>query len=113
VEDWHVIVVAWIDGGDSSFTHQYAENSLNRITTTFTLDGAVLSSTHTAIKRFLDPGEGLEAAYFFQEGRIMSPDELTVGEHQLAYAAFEDGQLFDQDSITFFIDAANTGTCQA
>jgi hypothetical protein len=41
----------------------------------------------------------------------MSPDDLSVGQHQLAFTASEDGQLVEQDTITFFVDAPNTGAC--
>jgi hypothetical protein len=112
-EDWHVILVAFIDGGDSSFGHQQARAALDPVAISFTLDGAPLDTTRTPIKPFLDPQAfDLERAWYFQEGRIMSPDDLSVGQHELS-ARFTDPNsgLDESDGITFFIDAAGTGAC--
>ena len=117
-EDWHVILVAEIWGGDGSFSRQDAENELSQVTHTFTLDGTPISdTTRTAIRNFADPGPfaaqfGLvwDKAFFFQEGRVLSPAELSVGQHTLSYTAVSPaGQ--DQDGITFFIDPAGQGAC--
>src|SRR5215211_7969734 len=76
-EDWHVIVVAEIAGGDRSFSEQDAIAELSQITLTFTLFVSELpATTKTPIKRFGDPEsfvEGWEEAYFFQQGQLMSP----------------------------------------
>lgn len=113
-EDWHVILVAEIAGGDRSFTRQRAGEELDPVTVTFELDGAPLLETErTAIKRFGDPEhfvQGWEEAYFFQEGRVMAPDQLAVGGHTLSFTAVGPGWQ-DQDQITFFIDAAGEGAC--
>jgi hypothetical protein len=118
VEDWHVIVVAYISGGPGNFSHQDAANELDPITITFTLDGTQLvDTTRTPIHHFADPGPfaaqfGLvwDKGFFFQEGRVMSPDQLTVGQHSLSFTAVSPlGQ--DQDSMTFFIDPAGQGAC--
>src|SRR5215831_18703860 len=70
-EDWHVILIADIEGGDASFTHADADAIMNGLNVSFTLDGAPLPTTRTAIKRFLDPEAfGLQVAYYFQQGRI-------------------------------------------
>jgi hypothetical protein len=90
-EDWHVILIAWIDGGDASFGRQQAQANLDPVTNTFTLDGATLAMTRTPIKPALNPqGFGLERAWYFQEGRVMSPEDLSVGQHQLS-VRFTDG----------------------
>jgi hypothetical protein len=111
-EDWHVILIAWIDGGDASFGHQQAEASLDPVRNSFTLDGAPLETSRTPIKPMLDPQAfDLERAWYFQEGKVMSPNDLSVGQHQLS-VRFTDGDgLDDSDGITFFIDAAGTGAC--
>jgi hypothetical protein len=112
-EDWHVILIAWIDGGDASFGHQQAKASLDPVTNNFTLDGAALATTRTPIKPFNDSQAfDLERAWYFQEGKIMSPDDLSVGQHQLT-VRFTDptSGLDDSDGITFFIDASGTGAC--
>jgi hypothetical protein len=112
-EDWHVILVAFIDGGDSSFGHQQAKATLDPVAISFTLDGAPLETTRTPIKPFHNPQAfDLERAWYFQEGKIMSPDDLSVGQHELS-ARFTDptSGMDESDGITFFIDAAGTGAC--
>ena len=83
-EDRHVILVAFIDGGDASFDHQQARAVLDPVAISFTLDGAPLDTTRTPIKPFHDPQAfALEWAWYFQEGRIMSPDDLSVGQAEV------------------------------
>jgi hypothetical protein len=112
-EDWHVILVAFFDGGDASFGRQQARAVLDPVTISFTLDGAALATTRTPIKPFHDSQAfGLERAWYFQQGKIMSPDELSVGQHELAFRATDSTSGLDEsDGITFFIDAAGTGAC--
>ena len=112
-EDWHVILIADIEGGDASFKHDDAERFMNGLEISFTLDGNPLATTRTAIKRFLNPENfGLQVAYYFQQGQIMSPADLSVGSHQLEVTLVdESGQQSFQDGITFFVDAADTGAC--
>jgi hypothetical protein len=113
-EDWHVILVAFIDGGDASFDHQQAKAVLDPIEISFTLDGDPLEETRrTPIKPFIESQAfDLERAWYFQEGKIMSPEDLSVGQHELS-ARFVDPNsgLDESDGITFFIDAAGTGAC--
>lgn|SRR5215217_7597416 len=107
VEDWHVIVVAMITGGDRSFSEQDAIADLRQFTLAFTLDG----TERGPVKRFLDPTPfGLEEAYFFQQGALLSPSELSVGSHSVSYT--EDSPLGHyEDGITIFIDPAGEGGC--
>lgn len=113
VEDWHVILVAIVDGGDATFTHQDAQARLDPVTVSFTLDGVALPTTRTVIKPFLAPELfGLERTYAFQEGRIMAPSDLSVGSHQLvATIIFSPGEPPEVSEITFFVDAPGTGVC--
>jgi hypothetical protein len=105
-DDWHVILIADIEGGDASFQHEDAVTIMDSLAVTFTLDGAALPTTRTAIKRFLNPEPfGLDTAYYFQEGRIMSPAELAPGSHTLSVTISGLSETF-QDQITFFIDAS-------
>jgi hypothetical protein len=111
-EDWHVILIADIEGGDSSFTRQDAEQIMSTLTVRFVLDGNVLDTTRTAIKRFLNPGLfELQEAYYFQEGRIMSPEDLPVGGHVLRCEVTADGQVVFDNSIQFTVDAPGGGAC--
>jgi hypothetical protein len=111
--DWHVILVAEISGGDSSFSEQDAKNELDQVTLAFTLDGAVLPTKRTAIKRFLDPTSFVpewDKAYYFQQGRVMSLDELAVGSHSVSFTEVILGEE-SQDGITFFIDPEGESAC--
>ena len=111
VEDWHVIVVAMITGGDRSFSEQDAIADLSQFMLAFTLDGAELPTDRGPVKRFLDPAPfGFEGAYFFQRGALLSPSELSVGSHSVSYT--EDGPLgHHEDGITIFIDPAGEDGC--
>jgi hypothetical protein len=113
VEDWHIIVVAIVDGGDASFGYQDAEARLDPVMVSFTLDGVPLPTTRTVIKPFLAAELfGLERAYAFQEGRIMAPSDLSVGSHQLVSTiVFSPGEPPEVREITFFVDAPGTGAC--
>jgi hypothetical protein len=112
-DDWHVILIADFEGGDASFQHDDAARIMNGLQVSFTLDGAALPTTRTAIKRFLNPGQfGLQVAYYFQQGQIMSPADLSIGSHRLEVTMVDaSGQQSFQDGITFFIDAPGTGAC--
>jgi hypothetical protein len=111
-EDWHVILLSIFDGGDASYTQQDAEAVLGPITLAFTLDGAPLDTTRTTIKPFLNPEQfDLERAWYVQQGRVMSPTDLSVGSHQLAVSISEPGIPTVVLEITFFIDAPGTGAC--
>jgi hypothetical protein len=116
-EDWHVILVAWFDGGArDTFNRQRAEEIIAPVTISFTLDGEALETTRTPIKRLLNPPSafGFEEAWYFQQGKIMSPDALSVGQHELSVTFTntppgEEGS----DQITFFIDPAGSDACTA
>jgi hypothetical protein len=110
VEDWHVIMVTWVEGGDASFTRQEAESRLNSVMISLVLNGLPLATTRTKVVRYLHPEPPAVKAYAFSEGRIMAPTDLSVGSHTLAYTAtFPGGSEGSQ--ITFRIDAAGTGAC--
>ena len=83
------------------------------MTISFSLDGAPLPTTRTAIKPFLAADQfELEKAYAFQEGRIMAPTDLSVGSHHLvATISFPSGEPPFVLEITFFVDASGTGVC--
>jgi hypothetical protein len=111
-EDWHVILLATIVGGDASFTRPEAEAILSTVTTSFTLDGAPLPTTRTTVKPFLNPEfVDAEKAFAFQEGRIMAPTDISVGSHQLVATVSEPGFPTEVLEITFFLDAPGTGAC--
>lgn len=111
VDDWHVILIAFFDGGDQSYTREDAESILSELSLTFTLDGNELSTNRTPIKRFLEPEVfGLEEAYAFQEGKFFEPGELSLGEHFFNLNVYDPYGEFDLP-ITFFIDPSDSLTC--
>ncbi len=112
VSDWHVILLAYFDGGDQSFTYEDASNSLSKVEISFKLDGEALSTTRTSIKRFLDPDRfGLEEAYGFQEGAIMQPTDLGIGQHNLETLLMDPRFGSEQWDITFYVDDVDSPVC--
>ena len=110
-EDWHTTLITWTEGGDASFTKKDAGVILDAISVSFTLDGSALASERTSIKSVPDPSRfGFVNAYYFNQGRVLSPDELAVGQHELSVRFIDSSGTFD-DGITFFIDAAGAGAC--
>jgi hypothetical protein len=102
-------VVGRSEGGDASFTKQDAAVILDATSISFTLDGSPLASKRTGIKSVPDPSPFVNA-YYFNQGRVLSPDALAVGQHQLSVSITDSSGTFE-DGITFFIDAAGTGAC--
>jgi hypothetical protein len=100
-----------VEGGDASFTKKDAAVILDAISVAFTLDGSPLASERTRIKSVPDPSRcGFCQRLFFNQGRVLSPDELAVGQHELSVRIIDSSGTFDE-GITFFIDAAGTGAC--
>ena len=116
VDDWHVFVIGPFEGGDQSFTIQDAEEILSRWNFTFILtfygESAVLDTVQTATKPLLFWEDlGFDNVYGFQEGRIVSPDEIAVGEYTLTVVAEFDGTVWFENSIQFFVDPSDSPTC--
>jgi hypothetical protein len=110
-EDWHVLLIAVIAGGDSSYHMPDAMTELNPVVVQLFLDGVPLPSSRTSIKRFLSPERfQLVNAFYFQQGAILAPSALTVGSHTAKYI-MTDLTGTDSDQITFFVDAPNSGAC--
>ena len=113
-EDWHVLMLATIDGGDNSFTRQEAGALLDPTVVELYLDGGLLAGERTPIKRLNFPQvffDDLEVAYYFTTGTILAPDDLSVGGHTLSYVRVDGQGNTDSEQITFRIDAAGTGVC--
>jgi hypothetical protein len=113
--DWHVINVAAIEGNVEGGSRTTAEihDFLSRTKLTFTLDGAPLETTRTAIKRFLNPElRGLVEAWWVSEGQVLAPDKLSIGQHTIQFTGQRPGRPPNvMPAITFFIDAAGEGAC--
>jgi hypothetical protein len=113
--DWHVISLNYFDGNieGEARTAREIRAFLAETDLIFTLDGALLDTTRTPIKRFLGTEfADLVEAYWFAEGRVMAPADLSVGQHSLqADVLFPTGEYGIGPPITFFIDAPGEGTC--
>jgi hypothetical protein len=110
--DWHTIVIADVEGGDSSFTQQQAVAIISQITAAFYLDGQPLQITQTAVQRFNNPGLfGLEVAYYSQWGQTVSPSALAVGAHGLRGVLNFAGSVAFDNTIKFYVDPAGSSTC--
>jgi hypothetical protein len=111
-EDWHLIAVALIEPA-SSLPEAEAVFDMNVIT--FTLDDVVLTTTvRTPVKPFLNPEQlpfpGIEKAFWYQEGVILAPSDLSVGRHTVSFVlAFPDQTIVLRRQ--FYVDAAGTGAC--
>ena len=111
-EDWHVLVAAWFLPIDESHTVQQVKDELAATTLQLVLDGTELDTERTAIRRMPEQPEGFEEAegFYFQQGKIVAPGELSVGTHTFAFTTTFPGGSEGSQS-TFIIDAPGTGAC--
>ena len=113
--DWHVINVPVIEGNavGQSRTNTEIREVLAQIEQDIMLDGAPLETERTAIKRFLNPPlRGLVEGFWLADGRVMAPEDLSVGQHSLQLTGHRPGRPPDVfPPITFFIDGPGQGTC--
>ena len=111
--DWHVINTAIIEGNRENEAASVSE-IFERLATrdvSFRLDGAVLETVRTQPKRMLNPAlRSLTEAFYVNIGRIMAPEDLSVGSHSLRAFDKNGNQI---GAITFFIDDSGTGACLA
>jgi hypothetical protein len=110
-EDWHALVAGWSVSIDELHTVQQAKDELAATTIQLVLDGAELDTERMATKRMPEQPEGGEGeAFYFQQGKVVTPGKLSVGSHTLAYTATSPAGS-DGGQITFTIDAPGTGAC--
>ena len=111
-EDWHLLVAAWFVPLDESHTLQQARDELAATTIQPVLDGVELDTERTAIRRMPEQPEGFEEAegFYFQQGKIVAPDEFSVGSHTFAFTVTSPVGNEGSQS-TFVIDAPGTGAC--
>lgn len=121
--DWHVIHLALIWGNEPGFPHltnSEIRDTLADWSLEFVLDGATIQTESTVPKRMMHPeifGEHLvgEEAYFVSHGRIVAPEDLSVGPHTLLVHSVPPSSAElppgDLGPITFHIDAPGTGVC--
>jgi hypothetical protein len=106
--DWHTIMISVVDAGP----RQAFAASIAGIAISFTLDGAPLPVTQTAIKRYLNPAQlGFTDAYYSSWGRVIAPTDLAFGAHTLGVEVSDSGGPLLIDGITFYVDPAGTGAC--
>jgi hypothetical protein len=111
-EDWHVIMTTVAAGGDRTYSRQEAGAELDPTTVSFELDSNPLASSRTAIKWLVNPEMfGREVGYYFQQGAVLAPSELTIGGHTAAMSVFSPGTGTYASQITFYIDAPGSGAC--
>jgi hypothetical protein len=110
--DWHAIVLADVEGGDSTYTQQQAQAAIDLLSVTMYLDGQQLQLTQTAVQRFNNPSLfNLQVAYYSQWGQVESPDALSVGSHTLQGVMTSAGKKMLDQTITFYIDPSTSTTC--
>jgi hypothetical protein len=110
-EDWHVVLIAWVTGGDLSFKRQDAVADLSSVQTTFILDGVTLATKQTPIVRRVVPFIG-DIDYGFAVGSILSPTAISVGTHTISMiATFSDGSPSVEFTSTIYMDPSGSGAC--
>jgi hypothetical protein len=113
--DWHVISVAANEGNPPGGTRTNRElrETLEGIVFRITLDGALLDTTTTAVRRTANPERiGAVEAFYIDAGKLMAPEDLAIGPHSLQFTGLRTGRPPQvMPTITFFIDAPGTGTC--
>ena len=74
---------------------------------------APLDTTTTAVKRMTNPEQrGFVEAFSVQAGRVMAPEDLSVGQHSLRALGTRPGRSpTPMGPITFFIDAPGEDAC--
>ena len=116
VDDWHVLLIGFFEGGDQSFNIQDAKELLSKWSVTFTLisrgESFVLDTVRTSTRAFLNPDPfGFEKAYGFQEGQIVPAGAFPIGEYTLEAIVEFDGGVQFETSIDFYIDPSDSATC--
>ena len=113
--DWHSISVAANEGNPPGGTRTNSElrETLEGIVVRITLDGALLDTTTTAVKRTTNPERiGAVEAFYVNAGKLMAPEDLAIGPHSAQFTGLRPGRPPQvMPAITFYIDAPGTGTC--
>jgi hypothetical protein len=134
-QDWHVLALLWdiaefvAPTAGVVFTAPDARAFLAGLDATFTLDGMPVAVEKTPIKRHLSPfdPDGLRAFlvelfgpdvvlgqfWATQWGRVLAPDDLSVGEHTLRVIVTEtvSASVFSDGSVTFTVSPADSPAC--
>ena len=137
VEDWHAIALAAIDfefvahfDEPLVYTKDDALYYLGGVETRFLLDGLPVDGTtqgpiqRYSDRRFLAVAEaamesdfGVDVtigdAWAVQAGRPVAPDALSLGQHTLTGIVTDRVFGSFEDTITFYVDPPESGTCTA
>jgi hypothetical protein len=121
--DWHLLALAILTGafeGEPKISRQEGVAALEPVSVDLSLDGTLLTNTErTPIKRLVQSltvgDDGAFAVIFdgwwHQTGAFFGPGDLAVGPHTLSATVTDPDGVDVGDPITFFIDAAGTGSC--
>ena len=110
--DWHTLVVADIEGNNGPYTEPEARAAISQLSWTFVLDGVTLTLTQTPVSHFNNPQMfGLTKAFYSQWGQVESPAALGVGSHTLRGVETASGTVVTDNTITFYIDPADSTAC--
>ena len=121
--DWHLLVLANGTGvreGEPKISRQEGVAFLTATSIDLYLDGVLLTDTErTPVKRLVqslavDENGAIVVIFdgwWDQTGAFFGPGELPVGPHTLSATVTAPDGVFPVAPITFFIDAAGTGSC--
>jgi hypothetical protein len=120
--DWHLLVLAILTGAledEPKISRQEGVAELGPVTVDLYLDGALLTNTErTPIKRLVQSVTGDDGGlavifdgWWHQTGAFFGPGDLAVGPHTLSATVTDPDGVDVGEPITFFIDAAGTGSC--
>lgn len=105
-QDWRVLMFGWFVLG----THDQAVAERNLLDVSFAIDGLPVDSQATAIQRLAHPNFPItDPLWGWLYGSLIPPGSLSVGAHQLDTFLIFDGE--GSLTVTFFVDAAGTGSC--
>lgn len=115
MDDWRVLLLGLVAGGDQTFGRQDAEELLSQVDLSFTLtlagESMKLDTIRTAVKPvLLWESFGWDNVSWFQEGSILPPNRLGVGEYTLTVLCEVNGWSFPLTS-QFYIDPSDSSTC--
>jgi hypothetical protein len=99
--DWHVLLVSFSGMG----SHRTAAADLARFDASFELDGQLVPSQRTAVKRFL-PQTGTPT-FGVSVYHLLAPGSIGVGSHTLVTTFTEAGAAYD--TLTLDFDVAASG----
>jgi hypothetical protein len=110
--DWHVIAINLTTGNGPGDTYTRGELAAlaASVEVVYALDGATLDIGRTPVRPNPDV-VGLSDAFTASHGRVISPEELAVGNHTLGIVISDSTGFIDASSISFTVDPEGEGAC--